>query len=263
MLTKLPQPLKRQLRLAGCQAVARWRRYPLASHLKAHHLSEQAANTFAAQASLWQSITTPIPERGDAEICANRRHNLGIAIAALNNRLIHPGAAFSLSQELGEPSEAAGYRAGPVFIKGQVLRDAGGGLCLIATNLYQLFLYAGCRILERHNHSIDAYGEERFYSLGEDAAIAYSTKDLAIRSPFQSPMLLRIRLDAHAVHSELLGPGTRPLQTLIQSTVLERQPPANDQEHPGWQVSTSRFSKKPSCVRWQQDYLSFSHYQPC
>ena len=233
MLRRLPAPLKRQLRLLGCGAIARWRRYPFRHSLRSRQLAEAAAASFATQCTTWQAISTPIPERGDASTCANRRHNLELAIRSLNNRLILPGEAFSLSQQLGEPTEAAGYRAGPVFVKGHVLKDTGGGLCLIATNLYQLFLYAGCRILERHNHSIDAYGEDRFYALGEDAAIAYSTKDLAIRNPFNDKMLLRLRVDEHALHSEILGPGPRPVQTLIQSTVLERVPPASHQQHPG------------------------------
>ena len=70
--------------------------------------------------------------------------------------------------------------------------DVGGGLCLIATNLYTLFLKSGCQILERHNHSIDAYGSGRFYELGEDAAIAYAYKDLAIRNNFKVALLLKI-----------------------------------------------------------------------
>tara|TARA_Y100000287_G_scaffold174266_1_gene162957 strand:- start:228 stop:1019 length:792 start_codon:yes stop_codon:yes gene_type:complete len=263
MLRRLPAPLKRQLRLLGCGAIARWRRYPFRHSLRSRQLAEAAAASFTTQCTTWQAISTPIPERGDASTCANRRHNLELAIRSLNNRLILPGGAFSLSQQLGEPTEAAGYRAGPVFVKGHVLKDTGGGLCLIATNLYQLFLYAGCRILERHNHSIDAYGEDRFYALGEDAAIAYSTKDLAIRNPFNDKMLLRLRVDEHALHSEILGPGPRPVQTLIQSTVLERVPPASHQQHPGWQVSTSRFIKQPSWTTWRHDYRCFSDYQPC
>ena len=263
MLRRLPAPLKRQLRLLGCGAIARWRRYPFRHSLRSRQLAEAAAASFATQCTTWQAISTPIPERGDASTCANRRHNLELAIRSLNNRLILPGEAFSLSQQLGEPTETAGYRAGPVFVKGHVLKDTGGGLCLIATNLYQLFLYAGCRILERHNHSIDAYDEDRFSALGEDAAIAYSTKDLAIRNPFNDKMLLRLRVDEHALHSEILGPGPRPVQTLIQSTVLERVPPASHQQHPGWQVSTSRFIKQPSWTTWRHDYRCFSDYQPC
>jgi len=243
--------------------MAHWRRYPNRRQLRQWQLDADAASAFSSKASVWRSISTPIPERGDATTCANRRHNLQLAISALHNRLILPGTSFSLSQQLGEPTEAAGYRAGPVFVRGEVLRDAGGGLCLIATNLYQLFLHAGCQILERHNHSIDAYGEERFYTLGEDAAIAFSTKDLAIRNPFRQPMLLRIHVLEHAVRSELLGPGGRPVKTLIQSTVLERLMPSPSQRHPGWHVSTSRFIQQPSQAGWRQDYQSFSHYQPC
>ena len=167
MLRQLPPALKRQLRRAGCQAMAHWRRYPSKRQLRQWQLDTKTAEAFTAHAGLWQSISTPVPQRGDATICANRRHNLQLAISTLNNRLILPGNSFSLSQQLGEPTESAGYRAGPVFVRGEVLRDTGGGLCLIATNLYQLFLHAGCRILERHNHSIDAYGEERFYPRGK------------------------------------------------------------------------------------------------
>ena len=96
-----------------------------------------------------------------------------------------------------------------------------------------------------------------------EQAIAYGTKDLAIRNPFPTPVLLRISLGSHTVHSELLGPGAKPLQTLVQSTVLERQPPAIGQQHPGWQVCTTRFIKRPLGGGWQQDDLSFSHYLPC
>ena len=263
MLRKLPAPLKRKLRLGGRKVTAFWRRYPSNHSLRSRQLNDAATGAFRTKASLWQTISTPIPERGDAITCANRRHNLGLAISFLHNRLIHPGEAFSLSQLLGEPSEASGYRAGPVFVNGEVRADSGGGLCLIATNLYQLFLYIGCRIVERHNHSIDAYGEERFYPLGEDAAISYGNKDLVIRNRFNMPLLLCIRLNEHAVQSEILGHGPRPLQTLIQSTVLDRYAPLSNQQHSGWQVATSRFIKQPTSEQWRQDYISFSHYRPC
>ena len=162
MINRLPPALKRQFRLMCCSAIARWRQYPL--DLSSRYLTGALASAFQAKASWWKTISTPIPTRGDEITCTNRLHNLHLAIKAINNRFLKSGEAFSLSQHLGEPSEANGYRSGPVFKQGQVLSDAGGGLCLIATNLYQLFLHSGCTILERHNHSIDAYGEERFYN---------------------------------------------------------------------------------------------------
>ena len=259
MLQNLPAPLKRRIRLSGCRLIAIWRRYPR----RPRRLPAAQAAGMAAALQTWQTSTTPIPDRGDETTRANRRHNLTTAIEAINHRLIAPSESFSLVQMLGEPSQANGYRAGPVFVGGQVLSDAGGGLCLIATNLYQLFLYSGCRIIERHNHSIDAYGQGRFYELGEDAAIAYSYKDLVIRNPFQVPLLLCIELRDHDVQSRLLAPGSRSLQVMVRSQILERHPAAPGQTHPGWSVATSRFCRSHGSRQWRQDYLSFSEYKPC
>ena len=127
-LHRLPPALKRQIRLMGCSAIARWHQYPI--ELSSRYLTSALACVFQAKASSWQTISTPIPRRGDEMTCSNRRNNLNLAIKAINIRVLKPGEAFSLSQHLGEPSEANGYRAGPVFNQGQVLSDAGGGALL-------------------------------------------------------------------------------------------------------------------------------------
>ncbi len=242
--------------------MARWRRYPLSPQRQ--RLPPAVAEAFSKRAHTWQTASTPIPNRGDATIRTNRRHNLNQAIHYINHRLIKPGEAFSLSQHLGEPTKHNGYRSGPVFVGGEVLSDAGGGLCLIATNLYQLFLYSGCLILERHNHSIDAYGPERFYELGEDAAIAFGYKDLVIRNQFSDPLLLCINVRENDVQSRLLAPGPKPNNIIIRSQVLERHPPTGPhQSNAGWSVCTTRFSRTAQVGDWRQDYLSFSHYKPC
>ena len=262
LISRLPQSFKKQLRLAGCRNVALWRRYPAARNRRP--LSSDQAASEQKGAHTWQTTSTPIPNRGDATTCANRLHNLATAIRSINHRMIQPGEAFSLSQHLGEPTQKNGYRVAPVFVAGEVRSDAGGDLCLIATNLYQLFLYSGCTILKRHNHSIDAYRAERFYKLGEDAAIAFSYKDLAIQNPFNRPLLLCICLRANDIQSRLLCSDPKPIQTIIRSQVLERHAPMGQQVvNAGWSMSTARFSRPISSGSWLQDYLSFSHYKPC
>ena len=150
------------------------------------------------------------------------------------------------------------------FGGGEVLLDSGGGLCLIATNLYQLFLYSGCKILERHNHSIDAYGEDRFYKLGEDAAIAFGYKDLVIRNTYDYPLFLDINLRELDVHSRLLASHSKPVHTIIRSQVLERHPAVVPHHATaGWSVCTTRYSRPVNSDAWRQDYLCFSHYKAC
>ena len=96
---------------------------------------------------------------------------------------------------------------------------------MIATNLDQLFLYNGCTILERHNHSIDAYGEGRFYKPGEDAAIVFSYRDLVFRSHVDQALLLCSCVRPNDIHSKLLASVPKPIHTIIRSQVLERHAP--------------------------------------
>jgi len=79
------------------------------------------------------------------------------------------------------------------FIRQKVSISVGGGLCQLFGVLYNLALLSGCRILERHPHSIDAYGEDRYIPLGRDATITYPWKDICFQNPYKIP--LRLSLD--------------------------------------------------------------------
>lgn len=260
MIRKLPKSLKRKIRITGLRLISIWRRYPL--NPRRMILDKERAEHLASSFLTWTTSITPIPTRGTEEIQRNRRHNLERAIDLINHRLILPGQAFSLSQHLGEPTINNGFRSGPVFAGGKVLNEAGGGLCLIASNLYSLFLNSGCQILERHNHSIDAYGSERFYELGEDAAIAYGYKDLVIRNAFQTPLLLEINLQGDTVQSRISSSLPKPVDIIVRSHILQRIPPGPKDDHAGWHICTTRYAKQHQ-TPWRQDHVSFSHYRPC
>lgn len=260
MISRLPRNLKREIRIVGCRLIAFWRRYP--RNTGRLLLNQEDTEKLASSFQNWETSITPIPGRGTLEIQNNRMHNLERAISLISNQLILPGQAFSLTQHLGEPTIENGYRSGPVFVGGKVRADAGGGLCLIATNLYGLFLKSGCQILERHNHSIDAYGNERFYELGQDAAIAYAYKDLAIRNTFKTPLLLEIGVIGDAVQSRLSAALKKPVEVVVRSHVLQKIPPAIQDQHPGWHICTTRYVRQEN-ARWRQDYISFSHYARC
>ena len=97
------------------------------------------------------------------------------------------------------------------------------------------------KILERHNNSIDAYGEGRSYILGEDAAIAFSYKEVVIRNCFNQALLLSTMLDSNAAHSRVLSLEPKPIQTIVRSQVLERHAPISpNQTTAGWSMSTAR-----------------------
>ena len=215
----------------------------------------------------WIESIMPIPDRGTLEIRANRIWNLRLAAQRIHCLHIAPQKIFSFSDRIGAPTRANGFREAPVFVRGQVLTDVGGGLCLVATNVFNTFLYAGCEILERHCHSIDAYGESRFYELGQDAAVANGYKDLIVRNHSQIPLQLRCQVleNEGKVASSLWGSAPKPWQIKVESQILKQLHPPNPQYLSGWTVKTSRYIKnelEPSST-WQRNYEAVSHYQPC
>lgn len=260
ILALLPRKTKKAIRVFHRTMIAIWRRYPTSFQRQIG--SPLEGNLQSNSQYIWHKSLTPIPVRGDESIRQNRIHNLGQAINLLNNLLIAPNQTFSLVSMIGETSAVNGYREGPVFIDGSVSSGVGGGLCLIATNLYQLFLYCGCKIIERHNHSIDAYGNERFYALGEDAAISSTYKDLVIKNSFNFPLHLQIRISGEFLESTLHCTRESPLKVHIESVVLDKKFPNTQQKNVGWTVYTMRFVQKNNSSKWINDYSSISIYAP-
>jgi vancomycin resistance protein VanW len=227
---------------------------------------------------LWSEFTTPIPSHGTVELRQNRIWNLQLAARRVNYLQLHPQQIFSFCDRVGEPTVSRGFRAGFVFVCGEVRTDIGGGLCLMATNLFNTFLRSSCQILERHCHSIDAYGESRFYELGQDAAIAYGYKDLIIQNRSQIPLQLRFQVQPETgkVISSLWGESPSPWQIKVESITRQEIPSPLENGISGWIVETTRYFRDlstptygtiESCenlnVPWQLDYRSTSVYQPC
>ncbi len=55
------------------------------------------------------------------------------------------------------------------------------------------------KIVERHCHSVDSYGDARYFELGRDAAVEYAYLDLRFRNDFPQPLLIRSRVEAESV----------------------------------------------------------------
>jgi vancomycin resistance protein VanW len=180
---------------------------------------QQTPHQLHLYSHLWCDSVTAIPNRGSPEIRKNRILNLQLAASKIHQLQLNSGQIFSFCNCVGDPTLSNGFQAGPVFVRGQVQTGVGGGLCLIATNLFHLFLVSGCQILERHCHSIDAYGVNRFYQLGQDASIAYGYKDLIIRNHSAVALQLRLQVlpEAGQVISSLWGQSPCPWEVKVNS----------------------------------------------
>lgn len=258
---------KRSLRIGYKYAKNFLRGYPL------FYARQQVPQHSHLYPHLWGESVTTIPDRGSPEIRANRIANLQLATSKIHQLQLDVGQIFSFCHRVGDPTVRSGFKEGPVFVRGQVQTGVGGGLCLIATNLFHLFLTSGCQILERHCHSIDAYGVNRFYQLGQDASIAYGYKDLMVRNHSAVPLQLRLQVlpEQGQVISSLWGQAPYPWQVKVNSIVLQELPAPLAKGVSGWIVATQRYKRNQSDYlpprtegeEWRLDYHTLSVYKPC
>ena len=220
---------------------------------------------------LWSQFVTSIPQRSGAKTMgANRLKNLHVAGEYIDGLILKTNQIFSFWHRVPRPTLKNGYREGPAFFNGTVTKDIGGGLCLLSTNLFNTFLLAGCEILERFNHSIDPYGDRRFFPLGRDATVFYGYKDLIVSNQQEIELQLELEIfeSQGKVRSTLWGTRPNPVTLKIESSFINEKPAPSPQGMPGYQVETIRLSTSSDSVTgtdssWHQDYRAMSTYQPC
>lgn len=250
----------------GLKYGAAWRQgYPW------HYARSQQPETTQRYPYLWSQFTTPIPPRpGAPQVSENRLWNLKLAARKIHGLTIQPQQIFSFWHRVPRPTRFSGFREGPVFVRGEVKLDFGGGLCLISTNLFNTFLLAGFEILERHHHSIDPYGSKRFFPLGRDATVAYGYKDLMVRNTSGVPLQLRLDVDPERgeVTSSVWGVTPCPFAVNVTAETLEQMPAPSPDGMPGYRVKVTRYIGRPIQAHleasriWQPDYEAIALYQP-
>ena len=116
---------------------------------------------------------------------ANRTKNLQIASKAISGTIIKPGETFSFNEVVGPRTSAKGYKSAPVFTGGNGVEDGiGGGICQVASTMFNCVLKANVGIVERHQHS----QRVAYVPLGRDAAISGTAQDFKWKNTTGQPI---------------------------------------------------------------------------
>ncbi len=147
------------------------------------------------------AIAQPIRRTAHFE---GKLHNLTLAARTLNRLSVPPGTTASFWHVIGRPTEANGFQTGRAIVNDRLGADIGGGLCQVASLMYELGLRAGMTIVERHPHSRDLYTEDtRFTPLGLDAAIVWGFKDVRWTNPHDQDVTLAFHVEGETLHGSL------------------------------------------------------------
>ena len=155
-------------------------------------------------------ITQFNPEESD------RSHNVYLGAKLLNGTVVPPGGEFSFNRAVGERTEAAGFRTALEIVNQEFVPGIGGGICQVASTVYNAALEAGMEIIERANHSRPV----KYVPLGRDATVVHGYLDLRFRNPYDQPVVVLAYADESYLEVRQLGgtlvdldpdhPDTRP-----------------------------------------------------
>ena len=94
-------------------------------------------------------------------------------------KIVAPGEIYNFDKQIGPRIEARGFMPAPGIVGEGNLEDVlGGGICQVATTLFNAVFEAGLEIVERHNHSL--YFEH--YPAGRDATVTADAKNFMFRN---------------------------------------------------------------------------------
>lgn len=184
---------------------------------------------------------------------ANRSENILVAARAVNDTLLMPGETFSLNKTLGPRIIQNGYKEAPVIIGNKLVPDIGGGVCQIATTLYNAILRADITITERYHHSFPV----AYVPPGQDATISGDVLDLKFKNSTQYPIYIESYIEGNKLVMNIYGYVKNPSRWIdIQSEIVEKYEPkikyiddptlpqgeevVDIQPHTGYKVNTYR-----------------------
>lgn len=127
--------------------------------------------------------------------------NIRLAVAGVNNTVVWPGKVFSFNEVVGPRTVERGYMPAPIIIMGDRGLDYGGGVCQVASTLYNAVLQAGLEVVERHQHSLPVH----YVPAGKDAAVDYGKKDFKFKNTSSGPIIIKSEVTRGLVRMQLWG----------------------------------------------------------
>ena len=131
----------------------------------------------------------------------NRTTNLILAANKINGTVLMPGETFSYNKVVGARTISAGYKEAPIYVQGKVENGLGGGICQIASTLYNAAVYANLEITQRSNHQF----VPSYVTASRDATVVYGAIDFQFKNNRQYPIKLVCSVSGGVANFQIFG----------------------------------------------------------
>ena len=131
-----------------------------------------------------------------------RNHNIALVSQYLSDSVAKPGDSWSFNGTAGDCStEERGFKGAGAIVDGEYDDAIGGGICQVATTVFNAVYDAGFPVLTRHNHSLYIAS----YPTGRDAAVSWPDLDFVWQNDSASDVLVRLSCVDGSVTATLYG----------------------------------------------------------
>ena len=151
-----------------------------------------------------------------------RGHNVSLASQKLNGTILQPGEVFSFRKVVGPYSLANGYRIAPIQQNGEEAYASGGGVCQMATTMFNAQLLAGLETVYRTNHGAPV----AYVGRGLDATVYGDSTDYKFKNNYKYPVYIvsyttsnTLTVDVWSNEKSLDGKTFKP--TVVAKNALE------------------------------------------
>lgn len=143
-------------------------------------------------------------------------NNVHIGAQKLCGIVIKPGEVFSQNKAIGPYTLTNGYQSGPTYFGIKIGTTIGGGVCKLASTLYNVSVMSNLEIKERHNHTMPV----PYVPYGQDATVSYGNKDIRFKNTTSEPIMIWAKGIDNILYIGLYG-RTKPPKVTWHHEILE------------------------------------------
>jgi vancomycin resistance protein YoaR len=203
---------------------------------------------------------------------SNRIHNVLLMGQYLDGTILEPGEVFSFNGTIGPRTVERGFLEGHMILGGLLVPSIGGGVCQVATTIFNAAFETGLPIKERHNHSFYI----SHYPTGRDATVSWGGPDLVFKNDLDHAILIKASGNTATLTVTFYGSRqgrevtsttstpTNYTSPTLQYAVDPSAPPGSVRTEPGggpgFDVSVHRVVREDGKVIREDDF--FSRYTP-
>ncbi len=131
----------------------------------------------------------------------NRNHNIHLVSDLLTNSIVKPGESWSFNGTAGDCNAERGFLGAGAILDGEYVDAVGGGICQVATTVFNSVYDAGFPVTSRRNHSLYIAS----YPAGRDAAVSWPDLDLVWKNDSATDVLVRTSYTDSSITVSLYG----------------------------------------------------------